>query len=383
MAEKSLSLDKLSKRLTTFRDSWYEVVQKCEALVEYSSYPDAGITKPLREISAGIKKSIVELKELGPQIKYYIPELRGEIDKSTSKILQSLEEFSIAVERDLEKLAFLVKDIELVEKKYRDAESRAREACTKYFDRENEYAQRVRSIEEQAKKEISKARTKFIQKVSAIAEGYDIVIKGNGEEKIGVDALFEKLVEKPKDIANIELVPKSLGVLDSIRGGAMANKEAKVSVLKYVSQEALEEVIPIKEKEREQMSGLESEYRHLEKLEKECEKLEEKRKRLERPRLELRDEINKIKETQDTYAKKIDEINKGIKGYFTLVREIEKLKIEEPEVYESEALDLQEELRELLENKKRLEEIEKERNSLKMKIERLELKIQKHMEQKR
>ncbi|MFQ5816112.1 MAG: hypothetical protein ACE5G7_06410, partial [Candidatus Hydrothermarchaeaceae archaeon] len=303
---KFLSSAEASEKLVEFKDTWYGIAQKCEGLSEYKSGLEKPFKTSLTQINNSLKKCGKYLNELEPSLKHLMPSKKEEIDDLTSGVTVALEEFKKGVEQQLEDvkrfkstsddLRALVRELESNEEEFREAEAKTSKVCTKYFERKRDYNQALEKITATTQGKLKVVKERFLQKLEPVVEGYELTFMGKPVE---LDELFVRLLEKPTDVETVELSLKeaSKGLLDTLTGKEERNKEAKIAVLRYISQEILGDAKPIMGHEAKEISRLDAQYPDLQTLEVECRKAEKKMEELSKPRNEVRDEISRLRKS--------------------------------------------------------------------------------------
>ncbi|MFQ5975503.1 MAG: hypothetical protein ACE5J5_04200 [Candidatus Hydrothermarchaeales archaeon] len=301
MTNKFLSPEELAKKMTAFKDLWYGLSQKSEALDNYESGSDANFKKALTEISSNLENSKTEIQELETQLKHTFPVLRKDIGDIVKKINGEIDLFDKDIRGDMrdvatlgklhKKLDTLNKDFKKADTKYRGFEKESGEVATKYFDMKSDYAQKRQNIENDSKTTREGLKRKFMEKAEPIIKDHEIYV---GSEKLDLDTVFNLIIESGSTIDKIKLISKR-------RGGLLGRKsyednKARSSVLKYVGTEILEDLGPIKNDGQRRLMKLDSDFSGLKTLERECQKNEMKLKELVRPRDEISEQIARIKE---------------------------------------------------------------------------------------
>ncbi|MFQ6136297.1 MAG: hypothetical protein ACE5PM_03855 [Candidatus Hydrothermarchaeales archaeon] len=404
MSEKFLSPEELSKRLVSFKDMWYGIPQKSEALSNFRSGFDAGFKEAIAEISSDVEACKAELNELEVQLKHRFPELRSDISEMSKKILNLVELFDEDVKEDRgdidtsvelrKKLNALNKDLKKATARYKSFEKESADVATRYFDMKSDYSQERQKIENASKDKVDKVQKKFVEKAMPIVEGHDIFV---GPQKVDLDGLFGMLVETPKIVGRIKLVSRKKGGF--FGKSAKEDNKARSSVLKYVAGEILDELAPINKEKTQLLLKLDSEYSELKDLEKECAKNEAKLKELARPRDKISEQIARIKEdkafrlsgqdgvleVRGNYLAKFNNAHEVMKEYLEVTgKALEGYEPLEPDVEKRELRAKKKELSETIkalekkvaeaerELKNKSEEFEKAKEGLESDIQKLE-----------
>ncbi len=303
---KFLSSKEASKKLIEFKDLWYGLTQKCEALSEHESGLEEPFKGSLEEINNSLKKCRRFLGELEPSLKHLMPSKKEEIGDLASGVKASLEEFNKDVELQLDEvkmfmrtsgdLSKLVKKLGSIEEEYREAEAKTSKVCTKYVERRNDYNQAKEKITGATQGKLKGVKEEFFEKLEPIVEGHELTFKGR---PIELDDLFVQLLEKPTDAEMVDLSPRSasMGFFDVITGKKTEmNKDARIAVLRYVSEEIIGVTKPIMGHEAQEISRLDAQYADLRALEVECKKTEKRMEELSKPRSEIKDEISRLRD---------------------------------------------------------------------------------------
>jgi chromosome segregation ATPase len=327
-----LTHEELATQAHDFKNKWYGLAQKAEGLTNYKSGFDEGFKAAVKELYNDIDAGKDYIDNFEHSLKHYFPDHRSDITWMTKKVFRHLEELRVMAKKDFDvlegskelaqSLKGITEDLEKAEAKLKVAEEKSGEACRKYFDKKNDYTSEYKAIEEKTKKQMSKIREKFIEMTTPIVEGHGISLSS---KDVSISELFELLSENPGDTEKITLVVKKGGIF----GKKAETDLAKTSVLKYVSGEILEGVVPINKDKKKQIDKLKSEFSDISALEKACEESEKQRKKLERPAESLREKISDIKkseifkfadydgilETREQYLDKLGESEKEVKEY--------------------------------------------------------------------
>lgn len=292
------------------------IASRCVGISNYNSGFDEGLKAALSDILSEIHS------------------LEAEAEKSNlaEDVLKSIKDFKSTVENDLEGLRNFkrlnkqfrdaTEELEGIERKFRTLESRTSIACSKYFERRQEYAQASQRIKNASNAEIEKLGKKFLDRATSIAEGYELLLSG---ESIAVENLFDALLENPAIIDETDLFagPRPRGFFEFFkRKDEGSAREAKLAVLKHVSQELIDKILPIKGAESQELAKLQAQFADLKSLEVACKEAEAQRAELEKQREELRSRLVRIKK-EDAFAYSEHEKLLGIKEkYLSIVNEL-------------------------------------------------------------
>lgn len=302
------------------KEKLQSIASKCVGISNYDSGFDESLKAALSDI-------LSEIQSL---------EAEAETSNLGGDVLKSINDFKSAVENDLEglrsfrrlnkQLKDTMEELENAERKFRALEGRTSTACSKYFERRQEYAQASQRIRNAFNMEIEKLRKKFLDKAASIVEGYELLLSG---ENVTVKNLFDALLEAPARISEADLLaePRPRGFFEffSRRKDEEVAREAKVAVLKHVSQELVDKILPIREMESQELAELRAEFADLKSLEVACKETEAQRAELEKQREELRSKLLKIKK-EDAFAYSGHEKLLDIKEkYLSIVNELTKL----------------------------------------------------------
>ncbi|MFH1773764.1 MAG: hypothetical protein ABH874_02255 [Methanobacteriota archaeon] len=293
------------------------IAGRCTGISNYNSGFDEGLKVALSDILSEIQR------------------LEAEAEKSNlaEDVPKSIKDFKSAVENDLEELRNFkrlnkqfkdaTEELESIERKFRVLESRTSAACSKYFERRQEYTLASQGIKDASKREIEKLGKKFLDKAASIVQGYELLLSG---ESITVEELFDAILENPARVNETDLFaeprPRRFFEIFSRRKDEEAARGAKLAVLRHVSQELTDKILPIKEMESQELAELEAEFADLKSLEAACREVEAQRAELEKQREELRSKLIKIKK-EDAFAYSGREKLLGIKEkYLDAVNEL-------------------------------------------------------------
>jgi hypothetical protein len=283
--------------------------------------------------------------------------------------------------------------LEKLRQQYEDLERLTSERCNKYFERKREYTIAREKIEEEVGKRVKAIREAFVEKTADVVEGHDIILN---EHSVFTEELFDALIDGKANIDDIHIrTLERGGFLGVIKGSVSKYESAKESVLKYEAHEIIQKALPLKKKEAELIEKLGHKFNDLHGLEEDCRRAEEKREKIVDVRDNLRSELEDLDTSEnpkDTYLKNFDEITPKVESFISLVKVIgesrpapDKRKediLGEIESGELELDSLTKEVKEgasfeeLLEYKKRVEE-------LKSRIKYLEAEIEKRIKSNR
>lgn len=379
MVEEFLDHKNIPESVADFKDTWYGIAQKYEAVMDCKS----GLGEDCQGAFEGIRDTADALQKktnlLNVSIKRSVPEKRSEVDSLGQEVKGILERFaqealddtkSITESRRLHKaLEEATSMLDETERKYREVQSRTSEVCSKYVGRKGEYNQEAELIKGATRERVGIIRKKHLSKIQGVCDGYNIYIAG---KDLTAEVLFDILVERPKTVESVKLVKKEQkkGFLDSLTGKkeAVETIEAKYAVLKYTTKEIGADVIPIKKEETQAFVRLDTRFGELRKLEFECKDAESKREEVAGPREELKREIGKLQKSElldhatydhilkvhDKYLNMFQDANPKIKEYIAFMEQA----LEGYEVLEKdpEKRELKNEIKGLREGRKSLEE---------------------------
>ncbi len=293
-----------SGRLVRLRDTWYSISKRCEGLAEYSSGLDDEFKGALSEIRKEIGECIDLIEQLRPSLEHIVSDKKDEIERFATDARSSLDEFAKRVDAGIQdadalkrinkQISDLTARLERSEKEFREAEARTTEACSKYFERKRDYALAKERVVNAARGKIEGVKGKFMQKLSPILEGYELLLDGRATS---VEELFDALYGKSADVEKIALrsLGPSRGFLDMLVGKKEADKGAKETVLRFNAQEVISEVDPIMAEQAQEISTLDVQYSNLKALEIECKNAERRREALSKPREEILNEIAQLR----------------------------------------------------------------------------------------
>jgi chromosome segregation ATPase len=399
MVEKFLKPQSISKRLAAFKDIWYGIARKIEELSRYKSGFDDEFKNALKDILKSLQKCRHKLETVNPSIKHNLPSMSSEIDKRTTAVITAIDEFSRAVEKDVENVINLRKlkkrandieeTIERMEIRFRDVESKTSDFCTRYFERKKEYKREHGIIDEKINAKIDRVRKNFYEKIKPIVEEYDIVF---GAQEIEINQLFSTILQNPAFVEGVSLVPKEvkMGFFDSIfKKTEDMDKGAKETVLRYVSKEIASDAKPIEALKMQALVKLDSKFADLKGLERACSDAEKRRSEIMAPRQDLLNELSNIRKSdafsyedydkvfsiREAYLKMFNEKTPALREFLSFVtRSFEGYEYE-PDV---EKRELKSQIKELVSNIKTLEEenrtvkaLEKEKTALRNKLDEI------------
>ncbi|MEE8403743.1 MAG: hypothetical protein V3R93_08320, partial [Candidatus Hydrothermarchaeaceae archaeon] len=324
------------------------------------------------------------LDEVCQSVIYGFPTQRRKIELQKNEILKDFADLKEKVKRDRERITSLGKTdeksikakLEKLQQQYEDLEKQTSERCNKYFERKREYTIELENIEGGVGRKVKAMRDAFVEKASDLTKGYEITFHGSISSP---EELFKTFVEGHADIEDIHIKPLDReGFLDRITGTVSKHERAKESVLKYEAQAMAQKVPPFKKKEAELIANLDRKFNDLKGLEDDCKKVEEKRKEAvdtrDRLRMEL-EAVDAIEKLKDTYSGNLNEVTSKLEFLISLIEGIEGSKVE-IEVVEKELDSLKKRniesasKDELIECKKRVQELKSQIKHLETEIER-------------
>jgi len=342
MSEEFLSPDELIKGFGSFKEQWYGIAEKSEALSNYKSGFDDGFEKAITEIYHEVKSCKENIESFSLSVTRHIPESRGEIKELSGSIIGGIERLMDTLHQDLKilkdynslktKLSDMEKKFKVVDKRYKRASDQAEKTFREYKDKSNAYEDALQKIKGASDKNLSKIRKKHLDSFHEVFDGFDLVTRDYGK-KIDQFTLFSSLLVDDNFINKIEVQPKGLRKLI---GAKKLELGVRKTLLEYKIEEILKETKPVLKVEEEKLKKYESELSHIGELKKTAQKREEDLEEVEHGKEVLEKKIEKIKSTGDEimckfqdyenildlmegYMQSFNEINKDRKSFFRLV----------------------------------------------------------------
>jgi superfamily II RNA helicase len=296
---------------TDFAGKWGRVKRGCKGLSRCTTALSKRFEDRLTGILGDLEACLEEAEE-----------------KNRKKVLPSLRAFIAMVRADLENTKAarrLSKHLKEAEKEFqrlrselRDYDARAYEACSRYFERRQEYVRAREKTRERVRRYLEEIKKDFLERAEEVAKGYEIIYS---EASTPPESLFESLVEGEE--GRIELLPLKRELL----GGSREETLARRAVMDYLIKETREKLLPVLRDRDEGLREVEALFPELRALEKSCREAEELRERAMEPLEELRREIinirktgvytysteEKLKELRNSYEKKIGEVEEALK----------------------------------------------------------------------
>ncbi len=383
MSEEFLSPDELIKGLESFKEKWYGIAEKSEALSNYKSGFDAGFEKAITDLYHEVESCKEDIESFSLSVEHHIPESRGGIKELSGSIIGGIERLRDTLHHDLKilkdyyslrtKLAGFEREFKDVEKRYKIASDQAEKTFGEYKDKSNAYEDAVQKIKGASDKNLSKIRKKYLDNFHEVFGGFDLVTRDYGK-KIDQFTLFSSLLVDDDFIDKIEIRPKGLG---GLIGAKKSELEVRKTLLEYKIEEILKETKPVLEDEKRKLKKYESELSHIEELKKTAQSLEEDREEVEQEKEGLERKIEKIKSKGDEimgkfqdyekildlregYMQSFNEINTDRRSFFRLIEDA-------LQTYEAPELDF--EKRELKEENRAMSQAIKEKEESILKLE--------------
>ncbi len=296
-----------SAKLMKLGGTWDSVAKGCEELSEYKSGLDDKFSDALSEIRKGIGECSNLIGQLTPSLEHRLPERREDVGGLAAKARSSLEEFAKKIDAGLEdvnalkrinkQISDLTVRLERSEKEFREAEARTTDSCSKYFERKKDYELAKERLINAARGKIEGLKGKFAQKLSPVLEGYELLLD---ERAASVEEFFDALRDKSADAEKLSLRPLSpaRGFLDMItKKSREGDRAAKEIVLRFVAQEIISEVEPVRQEQANEIARLDVQFSDLRALEIDCKNAERRREALSRPREEVLNEISQLRKS--------------------------------------------------------------------------------------
>ncbi|MFQ6136298.1 MAG: hypothetical protein ACE5PM_03860 [Candidatus Hydrothermarchaeales archaeon] len=302
MSERFLSPEELSKRLVSFKDMWYGIPQKSEALSNFRSGFDAGFKEAIAEISSDVEACKKEIEDLSASLEHHMPETRGEVGELARTISGALDDLATSVKTDLTslkkyeslrpKLEKLEREFEDAEGQYQDTIRRAENLCEEYESAKRAYDKRIRDIKKATDKRLEDIRKNFIHEFDTYFEGFDLLTKGSIGEKIDGQTLFRSLIRDSGFYKDVEIAQKGFG---GLVGKRESDIEVRKALLRYKAREISREIEPALEEEKGQTAKLAPELKRINELKDACENLNGEKGRIQKEKEELAKKIADLK----------------------------------------------------------------------------------------
>lgn len=298
-----LSAQEIAQKLHEFKESWYSIVKRFEALAEFSSALGSGVEKSLeaalREMQACEEKLLI----LNPSLKHAAPSALDEIEQHLQRVSKAIGEMKGEVVVDLEnvralrdiasKLAELERRLGEIESEERALAEQESKVCAKYESRKRYYEEAHRMLVQAAEKRISAMKKKFEDKASSIVQGYDVILHG---KSYTASELFNVLLEKPGAVEDVILAQKK-GFLGF---GKKSEEERKIKtiVLVELAKETVSLAAPLKSEELRELAKLDAEFADLKSLENACTNARKRRGEFRSESETLRAKIQELKQSR-------------------------------------------------------------------------------------
>jgi hypothetical protein len=385
----------VSENLEDLRTSWYSISKLCQGLKRYKSQKDEGFVGSIDSIISAVEGFEKLIEDVYKSITTAFPSHPKKLEREKDEILQEVAGFKSVLREDQGTIT-KVKEIDKgqvkeklkkLQQQYEDLERLSSERCNKYFERKREYTIAREKIEEEVGKRVTTIREAFVDRVADVVEGYDIVLEGRSTF---TEELFDALIEDRAKTDSIQIrTLERGGLLGKISGSVQKHESAKESVLKYEAHEIIQRALPLKKKEAELIEKLDHKFIDLKGLEEDCRRAEEKREKVVDTRNNMRMELEGLDtkaNPKDIYLKNFDEITPKVESFISLSKVIGDARpapkeMEEEIIFEIDSSDeeldsLTKDVKEtkskdeLLEYKKKVEELKSHLKYLEAEIEK-------------
>ncbi len=320
-----LSAEEVPRRLVEFKDSWYALAQKCEALSQHKSGLNEDFRSALSSILQDLRAFEGLLEDIAVATQMHVPPKRDEVEAIRAPFVGGLRGLQSALDENLKmlkrhkevspKLEEVSKSLQNLRERHEDLKKHATRLCDQYSQSKSEYDQKISHIKEATDKELQKIREKFVADVSSMFEGYYLVSKGRQEE-LSLDLLLERLILDPNYYQKVDVVHR--GFL----GRRRSDIEARFVLLKYKADEVSVAIKPILEEEKRRLSKFEDEEKRIGELGIQCRELREeekglasRRESLEKEVAELDGEMNNIRGRFENYSKLAEMVNLYVRKF--------------------------------------------------------------------
>jgi chromosome segregation ATPase len=320
-----LAVEEVPKKLGEFRDLWYSIAQKCEALSRHRTGLEGEFQSELSAVLRNVRELEALLDDIAISTQMHIPKVRDEIEGIRTSFMASLRELESVIDGDLktlEKYTELSPRFEEVSKnlqnlieRHEDLKSYASRTCDQYSQLKDEYERKISNIRAATDRELEKIKGKFISEVSSMFEGYYIVSKAQKEE-LSLDLLLERLIQDPNYYQKVDVMHRGLF------GRKRSDIETRLVLLQYKAEEMSEAIRPILDEEKRRISKFEGEEKRISDLGIQCRELREeekalasKRESLERDVGKLETEISDIREELGNYSKLARHVDSYVKKF--------------------------------------------------------------------
>ncbi|MFQ5975504.1 MAG: hypothetical protein ACE5J5_04205 [Candidatus Hydrothermarchaeales archaeon] len=300
MSEGFLSPDELLKKLISFKEKWFAVAEKSEALSNYKSGFDADFEKALSDIYQRIDSCRKDIEFFSLSVEHHIPKSRRRIKKLVVSIINELDNFKGTLQQDIEtlkdydslkpRLTRLERELTEADKRYQMVSELAEGAYNEYIDTKKTHEEEVQNIKNATDKTLAQIRDKFVFDFDEMFKGYDLATKADGG-KIDPHSLFTSLTADGDFAEKIEIVPKGLS---GLIGGKESELDVRKALLKYKAKEINKELRPVLEKEKKKLKKFESEILHIEELKNKAQGLDVEKEEIGQEKEGVKRKIDKL-----------------------------------------------------------------------------------------
>ncbi len=370
-----LNIEELPNKALQFKDEWFYLAQRIEALSNYKSGFESGFAEALEDIQTRARALAELLESVCVSCQRYAPERRADFESKRVKIQKPLKELVAVVGDDLKaikthgellpRLRELSSSLEASRKRYEEQRDSAQKAREKYGVAKHSYDQKIQGIKSSTDEAIEKLRRSFLTEMSTVLDGYTITPRGGGSE-ITPELLFEEFARDPEYHNKIEIKTRGISGILSKRGDA----KTRLMLFRYKADETYKQIAPILEEEKRKIAQFEDELKILKELQQRCEALKNEEERalsqvksleLSEQELQRREEslsqkfahYERVLELREHYLKKLNESGDARNELLSLIESLRGAELPEQDV---EKRELRSEIKVLRANVAKLQE---------------------------
>lgn len=167
-----LNIEELPNKALQFKDEWFYLAQRIEALSNYKSGFESGFAEALEDIQTRARTLAELLESVCVSCQRYAPERKADFESKRIKIQKPLRELIVVAANDLKaikahgelipRLQELSSNLEASRKRYEEQRGSAQKACEKYGIAKHSYDQKIQGIKSSTDEAIEKLRRTFL-----------------------------------------------------------------------------------------------------------------------------------------------------------------------------------------------------------------------------
>ncbi len=392
MTSKFFSTEDIPKKLADFKDMWFKIAQKTEALSNFRTGFDKGFKTSIKRLSSDLKRCELLVNNLCISCEHHLPDKKEDFEKLRRGLIDIFYKIRLGLEEDiqiLEKHESLIHKIKETEKNlkttiknHEEAKNHALKTCSRYEAVKEGYLKKINNIKESTDEKIKKINSRFIADVENIFKGYNIFTREKNE-KIGLDIFFERMIKDPDYYQKVNIVPKGFFLSKK-----KSDIEARLVLLRYKAKDITKEIAPIIDEETRRIARYREEERLMHELEIQCRDLKDREDKLSTRTRIIQSDLNalvsesegsirfqtyeKLLELKEAYARTFSDSTTLRKALETLITE--SFKEYEPKETDIEKRELKEEIKKL---KQHTAALNNENTGLKKELENLKNELTK------